>query len=54
MELSSLSKEYLAGKLQADALPLRPPEFFKKHGIERLNRRVVTVDAATKSITFAG
>jgi apoptosis-inducing factor 3 len=49
----SLSKEYLAGKLQADALPLRPSEFFEQHGIERLNRRVVTVDAATKSITFA-
>jgi NADPH-dependent 2,4-dienoyl-CoA reductase/sulfur reductase-like enzyme/nitrite reductase/ring-hydroxylating ferredoxin subunit len=49
----SLSKEYLAGKLQADALPLRPPEFFVQHGIERLNRRVVTVAATAKSITFA-
>ncbi len=49
----SLSKQYLAGKKQADAMPLRSPEFFEQHGIERLNRQVVTVDATTKSISFA-
>lgn len=49
----SLSKQYLAGKEQADAMPLRSPEFFEQNGIERLNRQVVTVNATTKSISFA-
>lgn len=49
----SLSKQYMAGKKQADAMPLRSPEFYNQHQIERLNRQVVTVDATAKEITFA-
>lgn len=50
----NLSKDYLAGNLGADALPLRSEEFFREHEIEiELNRKVARVEAANKIIRFS-
>jgi len=50
----NLSKDYLDGNAGADALPLRPDEFYQEHTIELLREHEVThVDAQSRSITFA-
>lgn len=49
-----LSKDYLEGSSQADALPLRSEDFYRDHGIEiMLETRVTRVDSRGKTITFA-
>ena len=48
----NLSKDFLAGELEAKWLPLRSPEFYEEHGIERLVGRVTDLDVATRTITL--
>jgi NADPH-dependent 2,4-dienoyl-CoA reductase/sulfur reductase-like enzyme/nitrite reductase/ring-hydroxylating ferredoxin subunit len=49
----NLSKDYLQGHAEPEWMPLRPEEFFDRHGIElMLNREVTRVDAREKTITF--
>ena len=48
----NLSKDYLAGELEAEWLPLRPPEFYDELGIERLDARVTALDAGTRRVTL--
>ncbi len=47
-----LSKDYVAGTVQAKWLPLRSPEFYAEYGIERLPGRVSSVDVDSCSITM--
>lgn len=43
----NLSKDYLAGNAPEEWVPLRPPEFYREHGIElHLDARVTTIDRA--------
>ena len=48
----NLSKDFLAGELEAKWLPLRSPEFYEEHTIERLIGRVTDLDVATRTITL--
>jgi apoptosis-inducing factor 3 len=48
----NLSKDFLAGELEAKWLPLRSAEFYEEHAIERLVGRVTELDVATRTITF--
>jgi NADPH-dependent 2,4-dienoyl-CoA reductase/sulfur reductase-like enzyme/nitrite reductase/ring-hydroxylating ferredoxin subunit len=48
----NLSKDYLAGKLEAGWLPLRPAAFWEEHGVERHHARVTALDAQTRVITL--
>ena len=48
----NLSKDFLAGELEAKWLPLRSPEFYEEHTIERLVARVTDLDVATRTITL--
>ena len=48
----NLSKDFLAGELEAKWLPLRSPEFYEEHGIERLVARVTDLDVATRTLTL--
>jgi 3-phenylpropionate/trans-cinnamate dioxygenase ferredoxin reductase subunit len=48
-----LSKAYLLGKIGADALRFRAPEFFDEQRIERLHDRVSAIDRAARSVTLA-
>ena len=51
----NLSKEYLQGTAEPAWLPLRSEDFFADHDIEVIQGREITrVDAAHKTITFAG
>src|SRR5918993_4981061 len=51
----NLSKDYLQGRAEPEWMPLRADEFFAEHDIEVLREKeVVRVDAATKTVTFAG
>lgn len=47
-----LTKKYLQGKADEDALPLRSPEFYQAHGIELVHRTVTQVQPKTKTLTF--
>ncbi len=50
----NVSKEYLTGKAPEEWMPLRPPEFYKKHGIELMRNYTVTrLDTANKRIHFS-
>lgn len=50
----NLSKDYLHGHADPEWMPLRPDDFFEQHDIElMLNREVTSVDAASRTITFA-
>ena len=50
-ERPALSKEFLAGKRDADSLSLRPPSFWAERGIElRLGDAVTQVDTETHSV----
>ena len=48
----NLSKDYLAGELEAKWLPLRSPEFYEEHTIERLIARVTDLDTATRTLAL--
>jgi NADPH-dependent 2,4-dienoyl-CoA reductase/sulfur reductase-like enzyme/nitrite reductase/ring-hydroxylating ferredoxin subunit len=48
----NLSKDYLSGAAPADWLPLRSDAFYESHGIERLHREVVSLDATTRRLVF--
>lgn len=51
---TQLSKGFLAGKVSAEALPLRRPDFYERFGIELLlGREVVQVDAPARTLRFA-
>ena len=44
----NLSKDYLAGNAPEEWVPLRPPEFYREHGIElHLGARVTAIDRAS-------
>jgi 3-phenylpropionate/trans-cinnamate dioxygenase ferredoxin reductase subunit len=50
----NLSKDYLAGTAPADWIPLRSEDFYADHDIDvRLGHRVVGIDPAQKTVTFA-
>jgi NADPH-dependent 2,4-dienoyl-CoA reductase/sulfur reductase-like enzyme/nitrite reductase/ring-hydroxylating ferredoxin subunit len=48
----NLSKDFLAGELEAKWLPLRSPEFYEEHTIERLVARVTDLDVSTRTLTL--
>jgi len=48
----NLSKDFLAGELEVKWLPLRSPEFYEEHTIERLVGRVTRLDVASHTITL--
>ncbi len=48
----NLSKDFLAGELEAKWLPLRSPEFYDDHTIERIVARVTGLDVRTRTITL--
>ena len=51
---TKLSKDYLQGEAESDALPLRSCEFYDQHSIElRFGSAVTEVDALSKKITLA-
>jgi NADPH-dependent 2,4-dienoyl-CoA reductase/sulfur reductase-like enzyme/nitrite reductase/ring-hydroxylating ferredoxin subunit len=47
----NLSKDYLAGSAPEAWLPLRPPEFEREHGIQRIKDTAVAIDAARKTVS---
>lgn len=47
------SKDYLAGDAPYEWLPLRSPEFYSTHGVERLTAEVTRVEALTRRVTMA-
>jgi NADPH-dependent 2,4-dienoyl-CoA reductase/sulfur reductase-like enzyme len=47
-----LSKDYVAGSVQAKWLPLRTPEFYAEYGIEREYGRVTSLDVRSRVITM--
>src|SRR5450759_848749 len=48
----NLSKDFLAGELEAKWLPLRSPDFYEEHTIERIVGRVTQLDVASRTITL--
>ncbi|HXY29318.1 MAG TPA: FAD-dependent oxidoreductase [Gemmatimonadaceae bacterium] len=48
----NLSKDYLAGNAPEEWIPLRPPGFYEKHGIEVVRRRVAALEPARRQITL--
>ncbi|HKO62079.1 MAG TPA: Rieske 2Fe-2S domain-containing protein, partial [Pyrinomonadaceae bacterium] len=51
----NLSKDYLQGNAEPGWLPLRSAEFFAENDIEVIQgKRIERIDAAEKTITFAG
>jgi len=48
----NLSKDYLAGELEARWLPLRQPEFYEAHAIERRVARVTRLDVTSRTIAL--
>ncbi|MEE9433089.1 MAG: FAD-dependent oxidoreductase [Sphingorhabdus sp.] len=54
-ERPPLSKDYLAGEKPFEKLYLRPPSYWEGNDIElRLNHEAVAVDAAARTVRFAG
>lgn len=49
----ALSKEFLSGEAGLDILPLRPPEFWQQHRIERIINHVVDVKPAEHQIVLS-
>jgi NADPH-dependent 2,4-dienoyl-CoA reductase/sulfur reductase-like enzyme/nitrite reductase/ring-hydroxylating ferredoxin subunit len=49
----NLSKDYLAGEMKADWLPLRPPASYDGLGIERIARQVTAMEVPTRTVTLA-
>jgi NADPH-dependent 2,4-dienoyl-CoA reductase/sulfur reductase-like enzyme/nitrite reductase/ring-hydroxylating ferredoxin subunit len=51
----NLSKDYLAGTAPEEWIPLRPPGFYEKNGIELLlGTRVTDIDSAGRRVTLDG
>jgi apoptosis-inducing factor 3 len=51
----NLSKDYLAGNAPEEWMPLRPPEFYRDHGIElRLDARAAAIHTASREVELAG
>lgn len=48
----NLTKDYLAGTMEASWLPLRPAAFWQQHGVERRLATVVALDATTRRLTL--
>src|SRR5690349_1685592 len=49
-----LSKDYLAGKLAADSLPLRAAVYFENHHIDlRLGERATAIDRKARQVKLA-
>ncbi len=48
----NLSKDFVAGELEAKWLPLRSPEFYEEHVIDRVVGRVTSLDVGTRAITL--
>jgi NADPH-dependent 2,4-dienoyl-CoA reductase/sulfur reductase-like enzyme/nitrite reductase/ring-hydroxylating ferredoxin subunit len=48
----NLSKDFLAGELEAKWLPLRTPEFYEENGVERLVASVTELDVRTRTIAL--
>jgi NADPH-dependent 2,4-dienoyl-CoA reductase/sulfur reductase-like enzyme/nitrite reductase/ring-hydroxylating ferredoxin subunit len=47
----NLSKDYLAGNAPEDWIPLRPPEFYRDHGIDlHLRARAIAIDAKKREV----
>jgi len=47
----NLSKDYLAGNAPEEWVPLRPPEFYREHGIElHLGARVTAIDRTNRRL----
>jgi NADPH-dependent 2,4-dienoyl-CoA reductase/sulfur reductase-like enzyme/nitrite reductase/ring-hydroxylating ferredoxin subunit len=47
----NLSKDYLAGNAPEEWVPLRPPEFYREHGIElHLGARVTAIDRTSRRL----
>lgn len=50
----NLSKDYLAGNVPEDWVPLRPESFYSKNGIElRLNSNVTSIDPRSREVVLA-
>jgi apoptosis-inducing factor 3 len=48
----NLSKDFLAGELEAKWLPLRAPEFYEEHVVERVVASVTRLDVRSRVITL--
>lgn len=48
----NLSKDFLAGELEAKWLSLRAPAFYEEHAIERIVGRVTELDVVSRTITL--
>ena len=48
----NLSKDYLAGNAPEEWIPLRPADFYAKHGIELVRTPVTALDARAKRVTL--
>jgi NADPH-dependent 2,4-dienoyl-CoA reductase/sulfur reductase-like enzyme/nitrite reductase/ring-hydroxylating ferredoxin subunit len=49
----NLSKDYLAGSAPEDWVPLRPQDFYARHGIElRLNANAARIDVASRNVVL--
>lgn len=48
----NLSKDFLAGTVEARWLPLRPPDLYQKLSVERLVTRVVRLDVGSRTLTL--
>jgi NADPH-dependent 2,4-dienoyl-CoA reductase/sulfur reductase-like enzyme/nitrite reductase/ring-hydroxylating ferredoxin subunit len=48
----NLSKDYLAGEMKADWLPLRSATFYDGLGVERVTGRVSALDVPTRTVTL--
>lgn len=49
----ALSKEFLSGEVGLDMLPLRPPEFWEQHRIERRTEEIVDIKPAEHQVVFS-
>jgi NADPH-dependent 2,4-dienoyl-CoA reductase/sulfur reductase-like enzyme/nitrite reductase/ring-hydroxylating ferredoxin subunit len=49
-----LSKEYLAGSVPEEGLPLRPGGFHEKHGVKLIRGRVTRLDMTARAIAVDG
>jgi NADPH-dependent 2,4-dienoyl-CoA reductase/sulfur reductase-like enzyme/nitrite reductase/ring-hydroxylating ferredoxin subunit len=50
----NLSKDYLAGNAPEEWIPLRPPDFYEKHGVALVRARATRVDVAGKRLEVEG
>ena len=48
----NLSKDYLAGDAPEEWIPLRPPEFYAEHGIERVVKRAISIDGEKRTVAL--